>query len=39
MSYIYEHLDQMPSSEMAMNAIGKGSLMQRAHDLHVAIAS
>ena len=28
--------DQMPSS---MNAVGKGSLMQRAHDLRVAIAS
>ena len=34
-----EVLDQMSSSEMAMNTIGKKSLVQHAHDLHVAIAS
>ena len=33
------NLDQMPSSRVAMNAIGKGSLMLRMHDLHEAIAS
>ena len=35
----YKILTRCLVAQMAMNWIGKGSLMQRTHDIHVAIAS